>query len=109
MGFRHVPDFIEGESPAWLGLAAGIAVVLIGGLLLLPKRPLLAGAVLAIPGAIKLLPLVLGFYVALSVLEDSGYLPRLATLVFHKMFWFSGQPQPHDQVFNRRALNQQGE
>ncbi len=28
-----------------------------------------------------LLPLVLGFYVALSVLEDSGYLPRLATLV----------------------------
>jgi ferrous iron transport protein B len=28
-----------------------------------------------------LLPLVLGFYIALSVLEDSGYLPRLATLV----------------------------
>ena len=28
-----------------------------------------------------LLPLVLGFYFALSVLEDSGYLPRLATLV----------------------------
>lgn len=28
-----------------------------------------------------LLPLVLGFYLALSVLEDSGYLPRLATLV----------------------------
>lgn len=28
-----------------------------------------------------LLPLVLGFYVALSILEDSGYLPRLATLV----------------------------
>lgn len=28
-----------------------------------------------------LLPLVLGFYVALSLLEDSGYLPRLATLV----------------------------
>lgn len=28
-----------------------------------------------------LLPLVIGFYVALSVLEDSGYLPRLATFV----------------------------
>ncbi|MBS3983076.1 MAG: ferrous iron transporter B, partial [Dethiobacter sp.] len=28
-----------------------------------------------------LLPLVVGFYLALSVLEDSGYLPRLATLV----------------------------
>ena len=28
-----------------------------------------------------LLPLVLGFYLALSVLEDSGYLPRIATLV----------------------------
>ncbi len=32
-----------------------------------------------------LLPLVLGFYVALSVLEDSGYLPRLATLVDRMM------------------------
>ncbi|MBS3947272.1 MAG: ferrous iron transport protein B [Dethiobacter sp.] len=28
-----------------------------------------------------LLPLVAGFYLALSVMEDSGYLPRLATLV----------------------------
>ncbi len=28
-----------------------------------------------------LLPLVIGFYIALSLLEDSGYLPRLATLV----------------------------
>jgi ferrous iron transport protein B len=28
-----------------------------------------------------LLPLVIGFYVALSLLEDSGYLPRLAALV----------------------------
>lgn len=28
-----------------------------------------------------LLPLVIGFYIALSILEDSGYLPRLATLV----------------------------
>jgi ferrous iron transport protein B len=28
-----------------------------------------------------LLPLVIGFYLALSLLEDSGYLPRLATLV----------------------------
>lgn len=28
-----------------------------------------------------LMPLVVGFYLALSVLEDSGYLPRLATLV----------------------------
>ena len=28
-----------------------------------------------------LLPLVLGFYLALALMEDSGYLPRLATLV----------------------------
>lgn len=28
-----------------------------------------------------LLPLVLGFYIVLSIMEDSGYLPRLATLV----------------------------
>ena len=28
-----------------------------------------------------LLPLVTGFYIALSIMEDSGYLPRLATLV----------------------------
>lgn len=28
-----------------------------------------------------LLPLVAGFYLALSIMEDSGYLPRLATLV----------------------------
>jgi ferrous iron transport protein B len=28
-----------------------------------------------------LLPLVIGFYIALSIMEDSGYLPRLATLV----------------------------
>jgi ferrous iron transport protein B len=28
-----------------------------------------------------LLPLVIGFYLALSVMEDSGYLPRVATLV----------------------------
>jgi ferrous iron transport protein B len=28
-----------------------------------------------------LLPLIIGFYLALSLMEDSGYLPRLATLV----------------------------
>ena len=28
-----------------------------------------------------LLPLIIGFYLALSIMEDSGYLPRLATLV----------------------------
>jgi ferrous iron transport protein B len=28
-----------------------------------------------------LLPLVIGFYLALAIMEDSGYLPRLATLV----------------------------
>ncbi len=32
-----------------------------------------------------LLPLVIGFYLALSVMEDSGYLPRLATLVDRTM------------------------
>ncbi len=28
-----------------------------------------------------LMPLVIGFYLGLSILEDSGYLPRLAVLV----------------------------
>lgn len=32
-----------------------------------------------------LLPLVLSFYLALSFLEDSGYLPRLATMVDHAL------------------------
>ncbi|MDF2571449.1 MAG: feoB 2 [Sporomusa sp.] len=32
-----------------------------------------------------LLPLVVGFYLALSIMEDSGYLPRLATLVDRMM------------------------
>lgn len=32
-----------------------------------------------------LLPLVVGFYFALSIMEDSGYLPRLATLVDRAM------------------------
>ena len=32
-----------------------------------------------------LLPLVVGFYLVLSVMEDSGYLPRLATLVDRMM------------------------
>lgn len=32
-----------------------------------------------------LLPLVVGFYLALSIMEDSGYLPRLATLVDRAM------------------------
>ena len=35
-----------------------------------------------------LLPLVIGFYLALSVMEDSGYLPRLATLVDRTMTSF---------------------
>ncbi|HZD60387.1 MAG TPA: ferrous iron transport protein B [Anaerolineae bacterium] len=38
-----------------------------------------------------LLPLVLGFYMALALMEDSGYLPRLATLV--------------DRVLNAIGLN----
>ena len=32
-----------------------------------------------------LLPLVMGFYVMLSIMEDSGYLPRIATLVDRAM------------------------
>lgn len=36
-----------------------------------------------------LLPLVLGFYAVLAILEDSGYLPRLATLV-DRMMTFVG-------------------
>lgn len=38
-----------------------------------------------------LMPLVIGFYLSLSVLEDSGYLPRLAALT--------------DRLFNRIGLN----
>ena len=32
-----------------------------------------------------LLPLVMSFYIALSLMEDSGYLPRLATMVDHTL------------------------
>ncbi|MBM4043485.1 MAG: ferrous iron transporter B [Planctomycetes bacterium] len=38
-----------------------------------------------------LLPLVIGFYLALAILEDSGYLPRLATMM--------------DRLFNAVGLN----
>jgi len=38
-----------------------------------------------------LMPLVIGFYLSLSILEDSGYLPRLAVLV--------------DRVLNKFGLN----
>ena len=64
-----ISSYISSES--WLGQ------ILIGefGLLTMTITYLLG----------LLLPLVLGFYMILSVLEDSGYLPRLATLVDRMM------------------------
>lgn len=67
----------------WVAEASALGQVLIGefGVLTMTVTYLLG----------LLLPLVVGFYLALSVLEDSGYLPRVATLV--------------DRVMNAMGLN----
>ncbi len=53
------------------------------GLLLIGEFGLLTMTVTYLLGL--LLPLVIGFYIALSIMEDSGYLPRLATMVDRMM------------------------
>lgn len=65
--------FVRGLVEGALGAESPAAVILVGefGLLTMTFTYLLG----------LLLPLVIGFYLALSIMEDSGYLPRLATLV----------------------------
>ncbi|WP_298039355.1 ferrous iron transport protein B [uncultured Desulfuromonas sp.] len=69
--------WIRGLAGGWVAEGSALGQILIGefGVLTMTVTYLLG----------LLLPLVLGFYVALSVLEDSGYLPRLATLVDRMM------------------------
>lgn len=65
--------FVRGLVQGVLPADSPIAVVLVGDFGLLTMTvTLLVGL---------MLPLVLGFYLALSIMEDTGYLPRLATLV----------------------------
>lgn len=65
--------FMQGLVARFVSPDSPVATVLVGefGLLTMTVTYLLG----------LLLPLVIGFYIALSVMEDSGYLPRLATLV----------------------------
>jgi ferrous iron transport protein B len=65
--------FIEGLVESVVPLDSPVGVILVG------EFGLLTMTVIYLLGL--LLPLVTGFYLALSLMEDSGYLPRLATLV----------------------------
>ena len=65
--------WIQGLVEGVLAPESPLAVMLVG------EFGLLTMTVTYLVGL--LLPLVIGFYLALSVMEDSGYLPRLATLV----------------------------
>jgi len=69
----HYEPWIRALVGAHLPAASALGQILIGefGLLTMTVTYLFG----------LLLPLVLGFYIAMSILEDSGYLPRLATLV----------------------------
>ena len=65
--------FIRGIVDNWISLDSAIGTILVGdfGVLTMTFTYVLG----------LLLPLVAGFYFALSIMEDSGYLPRVATLV----------------------------
>ncbi len=65
--------WVRGLVGGWIAETSALGQVLIGefGVLTMTVTYLLG----------LLLPLVVGFYIALSILEDSGYLPRVATLV----------------------------
>jgi ferrous iron transport protein B len=65
--------FVRGIVEGVLPSGSPVAVILSG------EFGLLTMTVTYLVGL--LLPLVIGFYIALSIMEDSGYLPRLATLV----------------------------
>jgi len=69
----HYEPWVRGVIGQWVVLESAFGQILVGefGVLTMTATYLLG----------LLLPLVVGFYVALSLLEDSGYLPRLATLV----------------------------
>ncbi len=69
----HWEPWIRGLVEQWVSAGS------IAGQLLVGEFGLLTMTITYLLGL--LLPLVIGFYIALSILEDSGYLPRLATLV----------------------------
>ena len=73
----YYEPWIRGLVSHWVSLESALGQILAGefGVLTMTVTYLLG----------LLLPLVVGFYIALSVLEDSGYLPRLATLVDRMM------------------------
>jgi ferrous iron transport protein B len=72
---------MQGHYEPWIrGLVGGIVKAdSVLGRILIGEFGLLTMTVTYLLGL--LLPLVLGFYTVLSIMEDSGYLPRLATLV----------------------------
>jgi ferrous iron transport protein B len=69
----YYEPWIRGLVARWITEGSVLGQILIGefGVLTMTVTYLLG----------LLLPLVIGFYLALSLMEDSGYLPRLATLV----------------------------
>lgn len=69
----HYEPWIRSVVSTYISPESALGQILIGefGLLTMTITYLLG----------LLLPLVLGFYAVLAILEDSGYLPRLATLV----------------------------
>lgn len=69
----HFEPFMRGLVGRWIPLTSGLGQILVGdfGILTMTFTYIFG----------LLLPLVMGFYFALSVMEDSGYLPRVATLV----------------------------
>ncbi|GAB4258187.1 MAG: ferrous iron transport protein B [Deferrisomatales bacterium] len=69
----YYEPWIRGLVGGWVPAGSSLGHILIGefGVLTMTVTYLLG----------LLLPLVIGFYTAMSILEDSGYLPRLATVV----------------------------
>jgi len=82
---------MQGRYEPWIRAMVGrfLSPDTIGGQILIGEFGLLTMTVTYLLGL--LLPLVIGFYAVLSIMEDSGYLPRLATLV--------------DRVLNTVGLN----
>jgi ferrous iron transport protein B len=72
---------MQGRYEPWIRSLVGgvVSPESVAGQILIGEFGLLTMTVTYLLGL--LLPLVLGFYTILAVLEDSGYLPRLATLV----------------------------
>lgn len=73
----HYVPFVQAFVSQWLPLDSWLGYILAG------QFGVLTMAISYIFGL--LLPLVLGFYLLLSILEDSGYLPRLAILTDRMM------------------------